>query len=260
MIRGFLNLIFIALLVAGLPPDMSAAPQSATALVSKDLVDYVRDARSLGLKDSELRQNAIKAGWKPELIDKALQTVGTEAPAPTDSAKTTETRTDRGVPDQYIIGAGDILGVAVYKETDASVPSVVVRADGKISLPFIKEVEVAGLTLNKTEEIITKLLKPFFQEPDVTVIVREVHSKKIYLVGAVKRGGMVDLKYPMTVLQALTEAGGVTDFAKRKKIYVLRTENGKQYRLPFNYDAVLRGELMEQNVWVVSGDMIVVPQ
>jgi polysaccharide export outer membrane protein len=74
----------------------------------------------------------------------------------------------------------------------------------------------------------------------------------------VKHEGADDLKYPMTVLQALTEAGGLTDYAKRKKIYILRTENGRQFRLPFNYDVVIRGEQLEQNIWVMPNDTIVV--
>jgi polysaccharide biosynthesis/export protein len=159
----------------------------------------------------------------------------------------------------YRIGAGDVLEVAVWKVPEATVPGVVVRADGKIGLPFIKEVEVAGLTPAHAEGLIAAKLKPFYTDPDVTVIVREVHSKKIYLVGAVKREGIIDLKYPMTVLQALSEAGGLTDYAKRKKIYVLRPENGKQVKLFFNYDSVIRGEDMDQNIQVASDDTIVVP-
>jgi polysaccharide export outer membrane protein len=246
-----------ASIAAGAP---QAAPGDSVASPSKDLVEYIRDARSLGLKDSELRQNAIKAGWKSDLVDSALRSVDRTEPSSSDPTKTGDTRPDRAIAEQYVIGAGDVLQVAVWKEPDASVQSVAVRADGKITLPFIREVEVAGLTVAKAEELLTTLLKPFYKEPDVTLIIREVHSKKIYLVGALKHGGTVDLKYPMTVLQALTEGGGLTDFAKRKKIYVLRTENGKQYRFPFNYDAVIRGELMEQNIWVMANDMIVVPQ
>ena len=104
---------------------------------------------------------------------------------------------------QYQIGAGDLLQVIVWKEQEATVPGVVVRADGKIGLPFVKEVDVSGLTPAQAEGAITDRLKPFINEPDVTVIVREVHSKRIYMVGAVKHEGIIDLKYPMTVLQAI---------------------------------------------------------
>jgi len=264
MTRTVLQSVILFWLVATLASIATAAPQGAQgdspASPAKDLIEYIRDARSLGLKDSELRQNAIKAGWKSELVDSALQSAERTDSSSPDPTKTADARPERAIANEYVIGAGDVLQVAVWKEPDASVQSVAVRADGKITMPFVREVEVAGLTVAKAEELLTTLLKPFYKEPDVTLIVREVHSKKIYLVGALKRGGTVDLKYPMTVLQALTEGGGLTDFAKRKKIYLLRTENGKQYRFPFNYDAVLRGELMEQNIWVMANDMIVVPQ
>jgi polysaccharide biosynthesis/export protein len=163
------------------------------------------------------------------------------------------------VPAQYRIGAGDLLQVIVRKEQEATVPGVVVRADGKIGLPFVKEVDVSGLTPAQAEGTITDRLKPFINDPDVTVIVREVHSKRIYLVGAVKREGIIDLKYPMTVLQALSEAGGLTDYAKRKKIYILRNQNGTRVKLPFNYDTAIRGEEMAQNIEVMPDDTIVVP-
>ena len=94
---------------------------------------------------------------------------------------------------------------------------------------------------------------------DVTVIVKEIHSKKIYLIGAVKREGPMPYTYRMNVMQALSEAGGLTDYAKRKKIYVLRTEKGKDYRFSIDYDAVLKGEHMEMNIPLLAGDTVVVP-
>jgi polysaccharide biosynthesis/export protein len=184
---------------------------------------------------------------------------GISLPA-SDDASARASAADRSVvPPQYHIGAGDLLEVIVWKEQDATVPGVIVRADGRIAVPFAKEIHVAGLTPAQAENLIGTRLKPFINDPDVTVIVREVHSKRVYMVGAVKREGVIDMKYPMTVLQALSEAGGLTDYAKRKKIYIMRTENGKQVRVPFNYDAVIRGEAMAQNIEVMPDDTIVVP-
>lgn len=176
-----------------------------------------------------------------------------------DTPKTIAVSARSVAPAQYRIGSGDLLEVIVWKEQEASVPGVVVRADGRIGLPFAKEIEVAGLTAAEAENAISGRLKPYINEPDVTVIVREVHSKRIYMVGAVKREGIIDLKYPMTVLQALAEAGGLTDYAKRKRIYILRNENGKQNKIYFNYDAVIRGEDMRQNIEVQPDDTVVVP-
>jgi polysaccharide export outer membrane protein len=171
-----------------------------------------------------------------------------------------ESGSDRGIPDKFIIGEGDVLQVSVWKEPDASVASMVVRADGKITVPFIKEIMVTGMTAAQAEEIIAAKLKPFITDPDVTVVVREVHSKKIYLVGALRKTGAVEMNHPMTVLQALTEAGGPNDFAKKKDIYVLRTSKGSQVKLPFNYDAAIKGEQAGKDYWLMPNDMVVLPQ
>jgi polysaccharide biosynthesis/export protein len=164
------------------------------------------------------------------------------------------------VPSDYVIGAGDTLGVFVWKEPDASVPSVVVRPDGKIAIPLVKEIQVAGLTPAQAEAAITAgLAKLIVTGVDVTVVVTSINSKKVYVMGAVKREGTVPYTYRMTVIQAISEAGGLTDFAKRKKIYVLRNVAGANTRLPFNYDEVIRGARPEQNVEMLPGDMLVIP-
>jgi len=159
----------------------------------------------------------------------------------------------------YRIGAGDVLQIVVWKEPDASVPSVVVRADGKISVPLIKEVEVLGMSPAEVETMLAAKLSQFIHGADVTVVPKEIHSQKIYLLGAVKREGPVILQSSMTVLQAITEAGGLTEFAKPKKIYILRKANGQPVRLPFNYQAVIKGERMEQNITLLPEDIVVVP-
>jgi polysaccharide export outer membrane protein len=205
---------------------------------------------------------------KSERQLKPADATGTSEPArnrpldvPTEAAAASPVAVvDRGVSDDYQIGAGDVLHIVVWHESDATVPSVVVRPDGKISMPLLKEVSVLGLTPSQLGDKITQELTKFLTAPDVTVIVTTVNSKKIYLVGAVKRPGPLPYNYRMSVLQALTEAGGLTEFAKHKKIYVLRAENGRERKLPFDYDAVLRGEHMELNVVLVAGDTIVVPE
>jgi polysaccharide export outer membrane protein len=195
----------------------------------------------------------------PTPVGKSLKASGTKI-SRDPVVKNAATGDDRGIPEKFIIGEGDVLQVSVWKEPDASVPSMVVRADGKITVPFIKEVVVAGMTAAQAEEMIAAKLKPFIMDPDVTVVVREVHSKKIYLVGAVRKTGAVEMTHPMTVLQALTEAGGPNDFAKKKDIYVLRTSNGAQVKLPFNYDAAIKGEQTGKDYWLMPNDMVIVPQ
>jgi polysaccharide export outer membrane protein len=164
---------------------------------------------------------------------------------------------NRGAPDDYVIGEGDVLQINVWKELD--VPNVQVRTDGRITMPLIKDVSVAGLTLPQAEKLITDQLSNLINMPDVTVILASMHSKRIYFIGQVKTQAPIAYAYRMTVMQAISEAGGLTDYAKRKKIYVIRSENGRQYKLPFDYDAVLKGQHMELNIPLLPGDTVVVP-
>ncbi|HME09368.1 MAG TPA: polysaccharide biosynthesis/export family protein [Bryobacteraceae bacterium] len=160
----------------------------------------------------------------------------------------------------YVIGPGDVLAINVWKEPEASLQSVVVRPDGFISMPMVKEVEAAGLTPIELEKELSSKFAHFFREADISVIVKEVHSEKVYLIGAVKKEGPITVKAPLTVLQAVAEAGGLTDYAKRSKIYILRRENGKEVRLPFDYSAVIQGKRSEENIILRPGDTVVVPQ
>ena len=164
------------------------------------------------------------------------------------------------MPDDYKIGAGDVLEINVWKEPDASVRGVVVRPDGKISMALIKEVYVVGLTPVQLEKLITEdLTKVMNLPPDVTVIVTGINSKKIYVTGKVRKEGPIAYTYRMTVMQALSEAGGINEYAKKNKIYVLRNDNGREFQFPFDYSAVLRGQKMELNIPLEPGDVIVVP-
>lgn len=161
--------------------------------------------------------------------------------------------------EEYHIGAGDVLQISVWKEPDASVPRVVVRADGNIALPLVREVNVMGLTPKEVEKIITARLAKLIPTADVTVLVTSTNSKKIYLVGALRIVGAMPYTYRMTVMQALSEAGGLNENAKRKKIYILRSENGKDTRIPFDYDAAIKGEGTQLNLPLLPGDTLVVP-
>lgn len=167
--------------------------------------------------------------------------------------------TNPSLPYAYRIGAGDVLQVSVWKEPEASAGNVIVRPDGMISTPLTKEIHVAGLTPAEAETLITEKLIKVIQEPEVTVIVTGMTSKKIYAVGAVKKEGPIPYTYSMTVMQAIAEAGGLTDYAKRGRIYVLRNENGKESRFPFAYDDILKGKHMELNIAMLPGDTLVVP-
>jgi polysaccharide biosynthesis/export protein len=218
---------------------------------TKSLVQFLQAGRQKGLTDANLKQSAIKAGWEPHTVDKALSIA--------DSGIGLAVSAGNAMPGGYRIGAGDILQIVVWKELDASVPETVVRADGKISVPLVKEVEIAGLTPTEAEQMLTQKFGQFIRDADVTVVPKQINSKKAYLVGSVRREGPVPIRSAMTVLQAILEAGGLTDYAKPRKIYVLRKQNGKEVRLPFDYSAVIKGEQQQQNVLVQPDDAIVVP-
>jgi len=157
--------------------------------------------------------------------------------------------------DGYKIGPGDVIDVLVWKEPDASVSGMVVRADGKVTLPFLKDVQVAGFAPADLETKLKADIGKFIQDAEVMVLVKTVTSEKIYIMGAVKKAGPLVMTTPLTVLQAISEAGGPTDYAKKKKIYILRSGQ----KIPFNYSAVIQGEMMEQNIQLIPGDTIVVP-
>jgi polysaccharide biosynthesis/export protein len=158
----------------------------------------------------------------------------------------------------YIIGAQDVLDISVWKEPEVS-RTVPVRPDGKISLPLLNDVQASGLTPAQLAAQITESLKKFVTNPQVTVIVTIINSQRIYILGEVTRAGAYPLLPGMTVLQALSSAGGFTQYANMKKIYLLRQENGKQERHPFNYKEVIAGKNVEQNISLKAGDTIVVP-
>jgi polysaccharide export outer membrane protein len=158
----------------------------------------------------------------------------------------------------YVIGASDILLVTVWKEPTLS-GSILVRPDGMISLALLGDVQASGLTPLQLSDQISLKLKKYIQDPKVSVVVSQIHSKLIFLLGEVGKKGPVEMTPGMTLLEAISAAGGVTDFANTKKMYVLRNEKpGSQTRIPVNYKEALKGNLTF-NIALKSGDTIVVP-
>jgi polysaccharide biosynthesis/export protein len=158
----------------------------------------------------------------------------------------------------YIIGAQDVLDISVWKEPELT-RAVPVRPDGKISMPLLNDIKAAGLTPLQLGAEITAGLKKFVTDPQVTVIVTTINSQRVYISGEVVRPGAFPMLPGMTVMQALTSAGGFTPFAKMKSIYVLREEGGKRAKYPFNYKQVVNGKNTDQDIQLKAGDTIVVP-
>lgn len=175
-----------------------------------------------------------------------------------------EKKQDNGAPatavelEGYIIGGTDVLTVSVWKEPDFTM-NLVVRPDGMISLPLLGDVRAAGQTPMQLSMVLTEKLRKYVTDPQVTIIVNQINSRVVYLVGEVNRAGTFPMLPNMTVLMALSGAGGFTQFANTKKIYVLRNENGVQRKFPFNYKEAIKGNRTEENILLKPGDTIVVP-
>jgi len=182
-----------------------------------------------------------------------------------DNAKALTTRSTSSPPPKplsenpnYSIAPDDVLIIDVWKEPEIS-RTVPVRRDGKISLPLLNDVQAAGLTPTQLSSEIVEKLRATVIHPQVTVIVAQMSSQRIYILGQVARGGAYPLVPDMTAVQALSIAGGLTPFAKRKKIYVMRIENGENKMYLINYKEVVTGRMPQQNIQLKPGDTIVVP-
>ncbi len=157
----------------------------------------------------------------------------------------------------YIIGPSDVLTVTVWKEPTLTGP-ILVRPDGMITMPLLGDVQASGLTPQKLADQIAFKLKKYFQNPNVSVVIGEIHSKVVYLLGEVGKKGPVEMTSGMTLLEAIASAGGLTDYANAKKIYILRDDAGKHERIPVHYKEALKGD-NEFNLALEPGDTIVVP-
>ena len=182
-----------------------------------------------------------------------------QAPAqPTVAAPVDPAAAAAAVDPTYVIGPDDVLAVLFWRDKDTST-DVVVRPDGKITLPLMNDIQAAGLTPDQLRGSIQKTSEKYFQDPNVSVVVKAVNSRKVYVTGAVARPGPYPLTGRTTVLQMLAQAGGLGDFAKKDKVAVLRTENGQTQRYTFNYKDVIQGKRLEQNIELRPGDTIIVP-
>lgn len=190
---------------------------------------------------------------KKEAALAAATTTTDPAPAPPAGGKLLP-RIDAG----YKIGPQDVLRIDVWKEPDLT-RQVSVRPDGKISLPLLDDVQAAGLTPLELRNSVRDGLKEYITDPQVTITVSEINSRRIFVTGEVMRSGTFTLLPNMTVLQALSSCGGFTQFANTKKIYLLRMDGAKQIKIPVNYKDLVKGRKPEINILLQDGDTIVVP-
>jgi polysaccharide biosynthesis/export protein len=161
-------------------------------------------------------------------------------------------------PSDYVIGADDQLRVVFWRD-DSMSGDVVVRPDGKISLTLLNDIQAAGLTPNQLREQLTQAAARYVTDPSVTVIVKQINSRKVYVTGQVNKPGPYLLNDNMTILQMLAVAGGLQEWADADHILVMRTENGQQKSYKFNYKDVRKGKNLQQNIMLKPGDTLVVP-
>ena len=164
----------------------------------------------------------------------------------------------RAEESSYLIGPGDVIDISVWKD-EALTKSVVVLPDGRMSFPLIGELQAAGRPLSEIKAEVEEKIKPYVPEPTVSVEVKQVNSMLVYVIGRVNQPNRFMLNTNVNVLQALAMAGGFNPFAKRSKIRVLRQEGGKTLSFKFDYDDVVEGKHLEQNIVLLRGDVVVVP-
>jgi len=174
-------------------------------------------------------------------------------------SKAKQTWSAKASANEYHVGVGDILKITTWKEPDLSMEEVLVRTDGKISFPLVNDVQAAGLSPVDLKRTIEAGLKEYVSNPVITVHVTNPGSQRFYILGEVQRTGEYPLVKHLTVLQAFAVAGGFTEWASKKEIILLRTENGKEKIYRVNYKDITRGKDFSQNIKLKADDTIIVP-
>lgn len=179
--------------------------------------------------------------------------------APRAPAQPAKVENPQAVPKDYVIGLEDGLAIVVWREPELSVKETFVRPDGKITLPLINDIQASGLTAEQLQEQIAEKLKEFVAAPNVTVIITRISSQKVSIVGEISAPGIYTLGSPMTVLELIAKAGGLREYANKKKIRIVREEGGRTLQFMFNYKDVVQGKNLKQNIPLKNGDIVIVP-
>ena len=200
---------------------------------------------------------AVLAMTAPSAAQAPAAAKGTAA-APLGAAPASAPTVAIAVPTEYIIGADDVMSVVFWRDKELSA-DVTVRPDGKISLPLLNEIQAAGLTPAQLKDRIAEEAKKYVEDPTVTVEVKAINSRKVFITGEVRKPGPYPLTGTTTVLQLIAVAGGLGDYAKGEKITIVRAEAGRQTAFRFNYKDVLKGRKLAQNIELKPGDAVLVP-
>jgi polysaccharide export outer membrane protein len=181
-----------------------------------------------------------------------------QRPSTPSSANGTQAADTPALPPGYVIGAEDVLSIVFWKDADMSA-QVVVRPDGKISLPLLNDIQVAGSTPEQLRAQLIQAASKYVESPNATVVVKEIHSRKVFITGNVAKPGTFPLAGDMNVVQLIALSGGLLEYADAKNIVVMRTDGGRAQSLKFNYKDVIKQKNVQQNVSLKPGDTVVVP-
>jgi polysaccharide export outer membrane protein len=201
---------------------------------------------------------AIQSAVALALAVVALDTASSAQASKPAATTTSSAAPSVALPSDYVIGTDDILGVLFWREQEMS-GDVTVRPDGMITLPLIGDVRAAGYRPEELKAIVQKATAKFLTEPNATVVVRQINSRKVFITGEITKPGAYPLTGPQSVMQLIALAGGLTEFDDANAITVMRTENGRQRSFPFRYRDVARGKALAQNIQLQPGDTVVVP-
>ena len=198
------------------------------------------------------------AGAKPAQTSPAPSPAKPASPTPSPAKPPVAMPAGAVVPPDYVIGTDDILTIVFWREKDLS-SDVVVRPDGRISIPVLQDVHAAGLTPEQLRDSLTKTAERFVEDPNVTVIVKEINSRRVYITGQVAKAGPYNVTSPMTVVQLIAFAGGLLEYADGKNVRIMRTEDSTPMSYKFNYKEVTEGKNLKQNIQLKPGDTVIVP-
>lgn len=181
------------------------------------------------------------------------------ASAPIASAATATPGSSQSAPAGYVIGVDDVLSILFWRDKDLSAPEATVRPDGKITLPLLNDIQAAGRSPEQLRDAVMEAARKYVEDPNPTVIVKEIKSRKVFITGQVEKPGPYPLNGPTTILQLIATAGGLRDFADGKNISVMRTQQGQQAVFAFSYQDLLKKKNLGQNIVLEPGDTVVVP-
>jgi polysaccharide biosynthesis/export protein len=184
---------------------------------------------------------------------------GAVAAKPTSTAVAPSGVTAVAVPPDYVIGADDVLTILFWRDKDLSAPEVIVRPDGKVTLPLLNDVQASGRTPEELGDAIREAARRFVEDPNPTVIVKEIKSRRVFITGRIEKPGPYPLNGKTTILQLIAMAGGLREFVDGKNISLMRSEKDTQTVFSFNYQDVVKKGNLHQNIELKPGDVVVVP-